>query len=326
MNRLALSAALGALIVVCASSSLYAAPPARSFTSARFGLELDGAAVGMVSIVQGGNAVGNVVKEPAGEDPFVKKHLGNVGYRDIVIEFGADMAPAMFDWIKAALQRQYAPKNGAIVTLDLNRRARSRLEFTGAQITEVTFPAADGASRDVVQFVVRLTPLVTTQNRNPSPAVFGGPTARTTAIRENLFSFTINGISGLQYVTKVEQITVKLPLLIDPSLVCAICEPVPVPPIDFPTISFTLAEAHAESVDQWLNDFVVNGNNDDAAERSGALSFMLNASARFTLSFSHLGIVEMASEITDGTSNTIMKVVVSMYCEQIAFDHFGSTS
>src|SRR5262245_5919811 len=136
MNRFALRAVLGALIVVCPSSRLCATPQARTFVAGKFGLELDGAPVGIVSVVQGGNAVGDVVKEPAGEDPFVKKHLGSVGYHDIVIGFGADMGPAMFDWIKLALQRQFARKNGAILTLDFNRRVRSRLEFTGAQITE----------------------------------------------------------------------------------------------------------------------------------------------------------------------------------------------
>jgi hypothetical protein len=325
MNRFAIGAALGALMVVCTSSGVHAAPPGRSLGSGGIGLELDGTAVGLVTVVQGGNAVGNVVKEPAGEDPFVKKHLGNVGYHDIVIQFGADMAPAVFDWIGLALQRQYAPKNGAIVMLDFSRRARSRLEFTGAQITEVTFPSADAASRDTVKFTVRLTPLQTTLNRNPPQVVFGGSQSRPASVRENAFSFTINGIAGLQNVTKVEQITVTLPWLVDPALVCSICEPVPTPPIDFPTVSFTLAEAQAESVYQWLGDFVLNGNNDDAAERSGALNFVVNGSARFTLNFSHLGIFEIAAADTDATSNSIATLKVSTYCEQIAFAHSGAS-
>jgi hypothetical protein len=279
----------------------------------------------MVSVVQGGNAIGNVVKEPAGEDPFIKKHLGNVGYRDIVIEFGADMAPAMFDWIKAALQRQYGPKNGAIVTLDLNRRARSRLEFTGAQITEVTVPSgrrrqqgrrsirrpADSARDDAEpESVSRGVRRAHGQDDGYSrePVLVHDQRDQRTPVRDEggadygQAPAAGRSVPGLRHLRARAGSADRLP-----------------------TVSFTLAEAHAESVDQWLNDFVVNGNNDDAAERSGALSFMLNASARFTLSFSHLGIVEMAPEITDGTSNTILKVIVSMYCEQIAFDHFSST-
>ena len=205
MNLFARGAALGALTLLCTSSSLHAGQ-ARGYTTVKLGLELEGAAVGFVSVVQGGNAVGSVVKEPAGEESFVKKHLDNVGYHDIVIEFGADMAPAVFDWIKLALQREYAPKNGAIVTLDLNGTARSRLEFAGAQITEVTFPAADAAAKDSVRFIVRLTPISTTLNRTPSPSptLFGGAKK---GISGNTFSFTINGITGLNFVSKVEQIT-----------------------------------------------------------------------------------------------------------------------
>jgi hypothetical protein len=323
MNRFALSGALGALIVVCASAGLYAAPPDRVFSSGRFGLELDGTAVGFVSLVQGGNALGSVVKEPAGEDPFIKKHLGNVGYRDIVIEFGGSMPPAVSDWIQLALQRQYAPKNGAIVAVDFNNRVRSRLEFTGAQITEVTFPSADADSREAAHFIVRLTPLFTTVNRAPSPASFSAPLSKTTALRESAFSFTIDGINDLQYVSKVEQITVKLPLLVDPSLVCLTCDPVPVPPIDFPTVSFTTAAAHAGSVDQWLTDFVLNGNNADSAERNGALIFLSNGSPSFALSFSHLGIFEISSD-AESAYDAIRRVTVSMYCEQMSFQRFGS--
>ena len=323
MNRLSLSGALGALIVVCASSSLHAAPPGRSLVTGRFGLELDGTAVGFVSLVQGGNAFGDVVKEPAGEDPFVKKHLGNVGHRDIVIEFVGGMAPAVSDWIQLALQRQYLPKNGAIVAVDFSNRVRSRLEFTGAQITGVTFPSADAGSREAARFIVRLTPLFTTVNRAPSPASFSVPLSKTAGgVRENAFSFTIDGINDLQYVTKVEQITVKLPLLVDPSLVCVKCDPVPVPPIDFPTVSFTMGAAHADSVDQWLTDFVLNGNNQDSAERNGALIFLSNGTPSFGLSFSHLGIFEISSD-AEVASDAIRSVTVSMYCEQMSFQRFG---
>ena len=155
-----------------------------------------------------------------------------------------------------------------------------------------------------------------------SSSVFAAPPAR--AFVSGKFGLELDGaaagITGLQSVSKVEPITVKLPLLIDPSLVCLHCDPVPVPPIDFPTVSFTLADAHADSVYQWLNDFVLNGNNDDSAERTGALNFVASGSPRFTLNFSHLGIFEISSD-TDAAADAIKTVTVSMYCEQMSFDH-----
>src|SRR5262249_42503446 len=141
-------------------------------------------------------------------------------------------------------------------------------------------------------------------------------------VLENTFSFAIDGVSGLEFVSKVEQITVELPLLIDPSLFCKICEASPPPPIDVPTITFTLPEVRADSVYQWFNDFVLNGNNDDAAERKGPLNFLTTTgSPRFTLNFLHLGIFDIVSD--SGAPGTIQSVTVSMYCEQIAFDHAG---
>jgi hypothetical protein len=323
MKWFAPRAALAVAAFLCTATSLHAAQAGRTTAIARYGLELDGTAVGFVTLAQGGNAVAAVVKEPAGTDPFVKKHIAQPGYRDIVIEFGADMAPAVFDWIKLTLQRQYAPKNGAVVALDFRYRPTSRLEFTGAQITEVTFPGADAASRNAGRFVLRLTPVFTTLNRTPAATPFSVPLAsRTRSLSENLFTLTINGISGLQGVTKVEQITVSLPLLVDPSAVCLHCEPTPPPPVDFPSIVFTLADSRADSVYQWFNDFVLNGNSDDAAERTGTLSYLTSTGGvRFALNFFHLGIFEVASN-TDTAQPT---VTVSMYCEQIAFEHFPST-
>jgi hypothetical protein len=59
---------------------------ARGFAAGRFAFELDGTQAGWLESASGGDAEGEVVLEQPGADHVVRKHLGNVRYRDVVLE------------------------------------------------------------------------------------------------------------------------------------------------------------------------------------------------------------------------------------------------
>jgi hypothetical protein len=305
--------------VTWSSTGIGAAPPIqRSYAGGSFMLELDGVQVGFVSGVEGGLPFSDVVKL-AGEDFFFKKHLANPSYRDIRLELGAGLDKSVYSWIGMSLQGQPVRKDGALLSVDFKGTVRSRLEFTRAQITEVTFPAADASSKDPVRILIGLTPEQTSLNRkavgtaSPKAAL-----TKKTALSAN-FKLSIDGLNVTK-VSKIEAVTVKIPLMGE----CVRCEenPPETPArVDVSNVIIILTEADAESVYDWFEDFLISGNSDDSNEKGGTLQFLApdRQSPLFTINFHNLGIFELMLVPSDALGDTMPRIIAAMYCESVEF-------
>lgn len=306
------------MAIVWSNTGIGAAPPVtRSYAAGYYALEIDGSVVGLVNAVEGGLAFGDVVKD-AGEDFFFKKHLGNPGFRDIRLEFGADMNKSLYDWISAALQGQHVRSSGAILGADFQGTVRSRLEFHDAQITEVTFPAIDATSKNSAKMSIVLSPQYTNLNRKAGGKL-GAPTAKTQKkwLPAN-FRFSIDGLDTKK-VSKVGALTVTLPRITVGE--CRLCESVPVgAKVDFPNVVMTIGEP-ADQLYDWFEAFVIQGNNDDASEKGGSLEYLASdmKTVLFTLKFSNLGIFELMPVAVDAGGSTVPKLLAAMYCESMDF-------
>ena len=295
-----------------------APPPTRSYNVGHFALEISGNVVGFVTGTEGGSAFGDVVKVP-GEEFFFKKHLGNAGFRDIRIEFGADMEKSFYNSISLALQGQQVRLSGAIVGADFQGTVRSRLEFQEALITEVTFPALDATSKDAAKMSIVLSPEHTVLNRKASGKL-SPPSVKTQKrwLTAN-FRFAIDGIDTTR-VSKVEALTVKLPRITFGE--CLHCDGVASGPtkVDFPDLVITTGEP-ADSLYDWFEAFVLDGNNDDASERSGSIQYLASdlKTVLFTLNFKNLGIFDLMPVAVDAGGNAVPKLLTSMYCETMEF-------
>ena len=310
------------VLLVCAVSMMVwsaAAAQTRSFSAGSFVLELDGLQVGIVSGVEGGSVFGDVIKEEAGEDSFFKKHLGFGGYHDIHFALGPGMDKSVYNWIGQSLQGKASPMSGALLTVNFAGAIVSRLEFTRAQITEVTFPAADGSSREPARILIGLTPEQTFLNRSPGGTSSKFNQKATKNALSGNFKLAIDGLNTTR-VSKVEALTIKLPFRNNSQGECLHCGDIPAPtPIDFPNLVLTLSQTGAESVEQWFQSFVISGENDDSKEKSGELTFLTPdlQTPLFTIKFNHLGIFELMP-LVDGGSN-IARLVAAMYCESMEF-------
>src|SRR5881397_935795 len=76
----------------------------RAYVAAKFAVELDGQAAGLVYAVEGGAAVGEVTTTVVAQNPYPAKHLTNLRYEPIAVEFGAGMSKPWYDWISATLE------------------------------------------------------------------------------------------------------------------------------------------------------------------------------------------------------------------------------
>jgi hypothetical protein len=303
------------MAIVWSNTGVVAAPPVnRSFGAGKFAVELDGVTAGWLSSVEGGMAFGDVVKL-AGEDFFFKKQISNAGYRDIRLEFGADMDPSFYNSIAQALQGQPVSLNGAIVGVDFNYNVISRLEFQHALITEVGFPALDATSKDAAKMSIVLSPDQTVLNRKVSGKINAkSPNTQKRWLPSN-FRLSIDGLDSKK-VSKIDALTVKLP-----RPACFRCEEdSQSQKVDFPDLVVTMGEP-AESVHDWFEDFVIKGNNGDSQEKGGELvylSFDLKTPL-FILKFNHLGIFELMPVVNEANGSSVARLLAAMYCESMEF-------
>ena len=307
------------MAIVWSNTSVVAAPPiTRSYSAGRFALEIDGNVVGFVNSVEGGLAFGDVVKEVT-EDFFFKKHIGNPGFRDIRLEFGADMDKSFYNWIAVALQGQNVSLDGAILGADFNGNIVSRLEFHHALITEVTFPAVDATSKDAAKMSIVLSPEQTVLNRKASGKLtLTGAKAQKRWLPSN-FRLSIDGLDTKK-VSKIEALTVKLPRITFGE--CLHCDNLPPGPIkvDFPHVVVTTGEP-ADAFYDWFQAFVIEGNSDDSSEKGGSLEYLSSdlKTVLFTLKFRNLGIFELMPVAVDAGGSTVPKLLAAMYCEYMEF-------
>jgi hypothetical protein len=283
-------------------------------SGARFSITIDGLTAASPKAVTGGDAVGDVVEEIVGPDGVARKHIAAVRYTDFEVTCGPDMARPMKDWIEATLARNYVRKSGSVGLHDLNGAERVRLDFTDALLTEVGFPALDGASKDGALLHLKLSP---DHVRRLQGSGIEAALARTRAWGVANFRLDIPGLETRR-VTRVEPFVVKLALeeqsigeLRDPARGAA--------KLLVPDLVVTLSEIDAASWFAWHEDFVVNGNCGPDRERSGTLQLLSTdlKTVVAELSFNGLGIYSLttSSATTPEASPTVR---AAMYCESVA--------
>jgi hypothetical protein len=291
----------------------------RSYAAAKFALELDGVSVGFIHSFGGGDARSEVIAEkPQGSNPFVNKHASPPRYEAITIACGAGMEKPFYDWIKASISGMPPGKNGAIVTMDYNNKPTRRLEFKNALITEVGFPALDGASKDPAYLAVKFAPQYT-QKTLPGGAIPIAAKPQKTLLPSN-FALKIKGLEqACVRVSRIEALTIRKKTAANPVGDMRIPQQESAG-IEIPNVVLTVSEGFAAPFYAWHEDFVIKGNNGDAQERPGVLEFLApDRTVLFTLSLFNLGIIS-AAQLPVVTADALSRAKVEMYCERIDFD------
>jgi hypothetical protein len=293
---------------------------ARSFTGGRFGLELDGAFAGFLLSADGGSGVGEVITTRSGGELIPRKHLGAVKYENIVLTCGPGMSKAFYGWIKDTTDSKPLPKNGAILVLDFDSKERSRMTFQQGLLSEIAFPALDGASKDAAKMTIKIAPQSTRlTGATPSATGIAKPDlSKTKAWHTSNFRLRIQGLEdACTRVNRIEPLVVKQ---VVQNILSGDKRTQSLPGLlEFSNLVITLPEADAGPFYAWYDDFVIKGNQGDAKERQGVLELLDPTLKEVLLSVTlhHLGIFNFAPESLDASSEKIRRVRVDMYCEAI---------
>jgi phage tail-like protein len=288
----------------------------RSYVAGNFLFNLDGVKCGFVRSVDGGGISADVVEEKGKPGSVTKKHIGQPKYEDIELTIGFAMAQTIYDWIAASWKQSYARKDGSIVATDATFQARSERQFFKALITEVTFPALDGSSKDAAYLAVKLSPEYTREAK-ASGKVTPEKTPAQKQFVASSFRLELDGVDCTK-VSKIDSFTVKQSVVADDIGDARDMQKEP-GTLEFPNLRVTIAETGAATWTAWFEDFVIKGNNDDAHEKSGAIVFLApNRKDELGRVILHnVGIFGLRREAATSASDKISRVVADLYCEQM---------
>jgi len=295
----------------------------RNFTAENFLLNLDGVKCGFLKSVDGGGIAADVVQEQAGNTYFARKHIARVKYEELSLQIDLSLDKPVYDWIAASWNGSYARKDVEIFAADYALQIKSQREFFNALISETTIPAMDASSKDSCTMTLKLAPEYS-RSKKASGKLTGNMSkgAQKRWLPSN-FKLQIDGLN-CSGVTKVDPFSVKQTIVA--AAVGEMRDYQKLPGrIEFPNLSITLAESHAQSWIDWHEDFVVKGNCGDSQEKSGSLTFLApNQKELAHINFFNLGIFRLAPEKHQAQANQLSRIVAELYCERMEFVFPGS--
>lgn len=291
----------------------------RSYVGGRFALTLDGKSVGSLHSVGGGGIVAPVVEDPGDPAAGVTKHIGQPKFEDISIGAGLDMDPAFYDWLNETIMGAARHRNGAIVSCDFRRDVQRVKEFTDALITEVGFPALDGAAKEPAYLSVKFSPetAATLPGKGdcPSPT----PGARQKAWLCSNFRLKIGDLPCSR-VNKIEALVVKQKVTESPVGEARdyFREP---GKIDYPNLKITVSSTSFDDWEKWSRTFMVDGNNGQDQELDGSITYLAPdlKTELAHLNLYHLGVFRISDPYFQSDPALTMRFTVELYCEAMEF-------
>ena len=300
----------------------------RSVVSGKFALEIGTIKCGFLQDADGGQAFSDVVVEKLGADHVQHKHLAGVKYEDITLSAGLGMEKTFYDWLAASWQFNNANsrKNGAVVFTDFNYAVRQTRQFYNALISETTIPACDASSKDAARLTITIAPdhtsTTTKGSGNKYPSL--SASAQKTWLPAN-FKLQIDGLDCSK-VAKIDSFTVKQSIIENAVGDDRIGSREP-GAIEYPNLAITFLASSAASWQQWFDDFVVKGNNGDANEKNGTLTFLSNnlQAELGTVKFFNMGIFKLDDDAAeDSGGNVVQRFRAELYVERMEISIVGS--
>jgi hypothetical protein len=306
-------------------------PQSRGYSSGKFALELEGKAAGFLRSVEGGEPFGTVVVEAPGADGIAKKHLGSLEFEPITVTFGIGMAKELYNWIAEVCNRQQKPRSGAIVFLNYDFTEVERLEWKNGVITEIVFPALDGGAKDAAFLTITIAPDQVQSTSSSGKAQAGFAAKAQKKLMASNFRFSVSKLeSESKRVMRVQGLSIRQPVVAGQVGEERIPQRQP-GTLQISNVLVTVPLAFGKPWLEWVDDFLVKGNSDDASERTATLQFLDPAlkDALFTVTLSHVGPVRARRQVASSGIDAISLVELELYCESVAFtpgaDAAGST-
>jgi hypothetical protein len=291
----------------------------RSYVTGYFALDLDQVKCGLIQKFEGGDIEGEVTNLPLAHDYYIKKHIGNVKYNPFTLQMGLAMGQPVKDWIDASLAMNYMRKSGELKAADFKREVRHIRVFEDALLTEIGFPACDGAGKEAAFMSLKFHPWRTRNKKGDGSKVDNPADMAQKMWHPTDFRMVIDGLEkACTKVSKVDAIAIKQTAIPDQTGMERdhFLEP---GKVEYPNIKLTLSEEYSHDFFAWHEEFVINGNNTEEEHKSGSLVYLNRNRTKdlLTLTLMGLGIFKISAAPRANNEDKIASVTVECYCENI---------
>jgi tail tube protein gp19 len=298
------------------------AQSARAYTAGRFGLSIDGASakLGWIKDFDGLHYSAEVVTQNLGTVAIQKKSLAIPKMEDgkFTLNF-SEQKTAVWDWLQASMDGAHTYRDGAVHACDFDYKEMAVTEFKQALITEWSMPALDAKSKEQIMCTLAIKPETVRQVKG-SGSKFQAPMdfAQKKFLCAN-FRVNIDGLD-CSHINKVEGFSFKQKVQENPVGHLREAEIIPTA-LEYGNLKFTLSAAFAQSWIDWHQQFVIDGNNDEAFEKGGTIELlapnMKDVLKTFTLK--NLGINKISKEKMEANKDAVAGIIAEVYCEQYTF-------
>ena len=299
----------------------------KAYAAGNFELSIDGQkTAAYLKSVDGGFVRASTIDEPIGPYNVRVKHTSTVEIEPFSIDFGLSTANEVLLWIQSSWRRDqgYSRRNGMITHADFNFGQTLHHEFYDALIAETTFPALDGASKESAYMKLKIQPEKVETSRGSGSGLLPAPNEKQKMWMCSGFRLSLQGLPELDYVNKIESFTVKQGIKkfytgnerfpqIEPTK------------IEFPNLVGTIAEGHSAGLQDWYNRYVVQGQADPKAQKSGSLAFLSpdRKSEIFRINLFEVGIHHLQVTKSDANADQIKRVKFEVYVGRMELDGAG---
>jgi hypothetical protein len=294
----------------------------KSYTSGHFELSIDGRrTTAYLKSLDGGWGRHALVDERIGPENTSIKHGSVADVDPFSFEFGLSGSNQVLTWIQDSWKKQPKPANGEIVHADFNLEPQFTHQFQGALITETTFPALDGGSKDAAYIKVKVQPEAV------AIAPGGGGKLRSNMGQKQKlwlcsgFRLNIDGIDEMKYTNKIESFTIKQGVKQMRTGRFRHAELVPTK-IEFPNISGTISLGHAKGLLDWYKQYVYKGGADLAQQREGSIEFLSpnKHDVIFRINLYEVGLLHTSILASTANADQIKRVKFEMYVGRMEID------
>lgn len=299
----------------------------RSYTAGHFELAIDGApSTAYLKAVDGGYMRAALIDEPIGPENHRIKHTSVAEIEPFSVEFGISGADHVLKWIQQSWRKKWSRRNGEITHANFDHAETFRHQFSDALITETTFPTLDGSSKEAAYIKIKFQPEhVITSKTSSGPKLQAPLSAKQKLWMCSGFRLKIDGLQDIEYANKIESFTIKqgVKKLYTGEDRLPQVEPTK---IEFPAITGTIALGYADGLISWYDKYVVKGQADPLAQKSGSIEFLApdRNQVLFRINLAEVGLHHLTMLPSQAKSDQIKRMKFELYVGSMDLDGGGA--
>lgn len=271
---------------------------------------------------EGGNVEGRVVAEDAYISAPPMKSISSLEIAPMVIKTGISMGKNLNEWIQATLEKPNMRRDGYIVSVNSELKATAFYHFHDALITEIRVPALDVNSRDPAFFTIRLDANeITHKHEDSDGSNFSDPS---NAVQKEWLcsNFRLRvGNLPCSNVSKIDSFTISQNITPEVSGDFRVSTRM-VTKLKVPNLNITFSGKDIKPWATWFHEFVVEGQNSQEQELSGAIEFLDPSGNKVMASVDLLqvGIFALSEEKDTEEGDRISRYVAELYVEKMGIN------